>query len=101
MARKQLPPLGKRKGPPPPPAPGRGRKAKLGPPGARAGAPPPLPSPPPRPRVAPGMPPPVQNKLPVREPDADDMGPTMSAAVGTSPVRRAAARAMRGGRVAF
>jgi len=47
------------------------------------------------------MPPPVQNKLPVREPDADDMGPTMSAAVGTSPVRRAAARAMRGGRVAF
>jgi len=100
MARKQYaPPGAKRKGPPPPAA--RGRRAKLGPPGARAGAPPPLPSPPPRPRATPGMPPPIQNKLPVREPDADDMGPKLSAATAGSPLRRAMARNMRSGRMAF
>jgi len=49
------------------------------------------------------MPPPVQNKLPVREPDADEImaGPALSAAAGGNPARRAVARAMRGGRMAF
>ena len=47
------------------------------------------------------MPPPVQNKLPVREPDADDMGPNMAAATAGSPARRAMARNIRSGRMAF
>ena len=118
MARKQVPPPGPKRGGRgkslyvAPPAPPRGRKAKLGTMAGRAGAPPPLP-PPPRPRATRSMGPPVQNPLPrlsARGPlpaaaeertESTPMGAAMAAGVGGSPMRRAVARGMRSGRVAF
>lgn len=90
----------------------RGRKAKLGG-NARAAMLPPLPSPPPRPRISGGMGPPVQNplmrataagKMPEMaeaRSDTAPIGPALARAVGASPGRRALARGMRGGKVAF
>ncbi len=126
MARKGIVPPGFRRGgrgkraaPPAPNGKGKaGGNGKTPPPvaarGVAKGAP--LPSPPPRKRTTPGMPPLVQNPTPVmRGPviavhiptgaeeraEGEPMGPAMSAGVAGSPKRRAAAQAMRGGRMAF
>jgi hypothetical protein len=109
MARKRaMPPGPKRGGGKAPPFPPIGKRKSRTAPGT------PLPSPPPRPRATRGMGPPVQNMMPppglrarMPPPQAEElgesaaMGPATSGAVGASPPRRALARALRGGRVAF
>lgn len=104
MARKQLVPSGPKRGGKGKAPPFGGRKAP--PFGAGKAAAPSAPVAPSRPRPRAAMGPPVQILKATPGPTAagpapGPMGPAMARGVGASPVKRAVARGMRGGQVAF